>query len=115
MTADGADGVVDDDDENLAPVVSENATTRDARDDVAMTVKSAMGRSVVSFSRAFVNPVARRPFVSPMVGKPPTTGVRRRTGETGGGDGGEIDGGDGEIDDGRRCGEGGVRVFVRQA
>ena len=74
MTADGADGVVDDDDENLAPVVSENATTRDARDDVAMTVKSAMGRSVVSFSRAFVNPVARRPFVSPMVGKPPTTG-----------------------------------------
>ena len=72
MTRDGADGVVDDDDENLAPFVSANATTRDARDDGAPTVKRAMGRPVIS--RAFVNPVARRPFVSPMVGKPPTPG-----------------------------------------
>ena len=74
MTTDGANGVVDDDDENSAPFVSVNATPPFARDDGAMTVKSATARSVVSFSRAFVNPVARRPFVSPMVGKPPTTG-----------------------------------------
>jgi len=65
---DATDDAGDDDDENAAPSVSTNATTREATGDRApAAVKPVKG----AISRAFVNPMAaRRPFVSPMVGKP---------------------------------------------
>ena len=55
MTTDGANGVVDDDDElGTVRLGERDAAVR--ADDGAMTVKSVTARSVVSFSRVFVNP-----------------------------------------------------------